>query len=58
MSRKETISPEERQAILNEAPKLVKLGIERGWIKVPKPEKQEPYAWYQKKPNALANALS
>lgn len=58
MSRKETISPEERQDILLKAPKLVQYGISRGWIKPPKKEKEEPAAWYQKKPNALANALS
>jgi hypothetical protein len=49
------ITPEERQAILDAAPKLVKYGIDMGWIK---PPKKEPLAWYQKKPQPDTNALS
>jgi hypothetical protein len=45
MSRKpEPLTPEERQKILEQAPEIVKRGIERGWIKPPKKEKP---AWYQ-----------
>lgn len=52
---KDPITPEERQAILEQAPKLVKYGIDKGWIRPPKEEKP---AWWQKPKNPLSNALS
>lgn len=46
MSRKKTepLTHDERRRILEDAPQIVKRGIERGWIKPPKKEK---LAWYQ-----------
>lgn len=46
MPRKpEPLTPEERQKILEQAPEIVKRGIERGWIK---PAQKEKPAWWQK----------
>jgi hypothetical protein len=46
------LTPEERQSLLEQAPKLVQYGIDKGWIK---PQKEEKPAWYQKtnQPHAL-----
>lgn len=50
------MTPEEKQAILKEAPKLVKYGIEKGWIL---PTKEEKPHWSKNvKRNPLSNALS
>lgn len=53
---KEPITPEERQAILEQAPKLVKYGIDKGWIKPPQQEK--PHWSKNTNRNPLSNALS
>lgn len=50
------MTPEEKQAILEEAPKLVKYGIDNGWIN---PMKEEKPHWSKNtNRNPLSNALS